>query len=75
MLSDVCTMVHGVSIITPPDVTNKIIEEIIELGIQHVWMQPGAEHGPLPVRKKLGSIVMRAEPPAGSWVQGQLDPG
>ena len=36
-------MVHGVSIITPPDVTNKIIEEVIELGIKHVWMQPGAE--------------------------------
>ena len=43
MLSDLCTMVHGVSIITPPDVTNKIIEEVIELGIKHVWMQPGAE--------------------------------
>ena len=43
MLSDVCTMVHGVSIITPPEVTNQVIEEIIELGIEHVWMQPGAE--------------------------------
>lgn len=42
-LSDLCTMVHGVSIITPPEVTNQIIEEIIELGIKHVWMQPGAE--------------------------------
>ena len=36
-------MVHGVSIITPPEVTNQVIEEIIELGIEHVWMQPGAE--------------------------------
>ena len=42
-LSDLCTMVHGVSIITPPAVTNQIIEEMIELGIKHVWMQPGAE--------------------------------
>lgn len=43
MLSDLCTMVHGVSIITPPEVTDRVIEEIIELGIQNVWMQPGAE--------------------------------
>ena len=43
MLSDVCTMIHGVSIITPPEVTNQVIEEIIELGIENIWMQPGAE--------------------------------
>lgn len=43
MISDVCTMIHGVSIITPPEVTNQVIEEIIELGIENVWMQPGAE--------------------------------
>lgn len=35
--------VHGVSIITPPRVTEKAVEVIEELGIAHVWMQPGAE--------------------------------
>ena len=35
--------VHGVSIITAPHVTEQIVEEAIELGIQHIWMQPGAE--------------------------------
>lgn len=35
--------VHGISIITPPHVTETIIEQAIDLGIQHVWMQPGAE--------------------------------
>lgn len=35
--------VHGVSIITPPAVTEKILPQIAEAGIQHVWMQPGAE--------------------------------
>ena len=35
--------VHGISIITPPEVTEKIIEQAIELGIKHVWLQPGAE--------------------------------
>lgn len=35
--------VHGVSIITPPPVTRKILEQAAAAGIQHVWMQPGAE--------------------------------
>jgi len=35
--------VHGVSIITPPDVTEGVVAEAIELGIRHLWMQPGAE--------------------------------
>ncbi|MBX3388614.1 MAG: CoA-binding protein [Phycisphaeraceae bacterium] len=35
--------VHAVSIITPPPVTERIVEEAGELGIKHIWMQPGAE--------------------------------
>lgn len=35
--------IHGVSIITPPAVTERLIEEIGAVGIRHVWMQPGAE--------------------------------
>lgn len=38
--------VHGVSIITPPDVTEQIIAEAIELNIGHLWIQPGAESQP-----------------------------
>lgn len=34
---------HGVSIITPPSVTARVIEEASQLGIKHIWMQPGAE--------------------------------
>lgn len=33
----------GVSIITPPPVTLKVVEEAIKLGITRLWMQPGAE--------------------------------
>src|SRR5262249_34617298 len=36
--------VHGVSIITPPVVTEKVVDQAIELGIKHLWLQPGAEH-------------------------------
>lgn len=35
--------VHGLSIITPPDVTEQVVEQAADLGIEHVWMQPGAE--------------------------------
>ncbi len=35
--------VHGISIVTPPAVTEKIIEQAAAAGIKHVWMQPGAE--------------------------------
>jgi predicted CoA-binding protein len=35
--------VHGVSVITPPHVTETIIEQAGRLGIQHIWLQPGAE--------------------------------
>jgi predicted CoA-binding protein len=35
--------VGAVSIITPPAVTERVVEEAGRLGIRHVWMQPGAE--------------------------------
>lgn len=35
--------VHGVSIITPPAVTEKVVQQAAAAGIGHVWMQPGAE--------------------------------
>jgi predicted CoA-binding protein len=34
---------HGISIITPPEVTEGIVVQAVELGIEHIWMQPGAE--------------------------------
>ena len=35
--------VHGISVITPPEVTQAIVEQAGALGIKHVWMQPGSE--------------------------------
>ncbi len=35
--------VHGVSIITPPAITERIVEDVAAAGITRVWMQPGAE--------------------------------
>ena len=35
--------VHGLSIITPPKITERVVEEAATAGIKHLWMQPGAE--------------------------------
>ena len=42
-LTSLPEFVHGVSIVTPPDVTEREVEETIELGIENIWLQPGAE--------------------------------
>lgn len=36
--------VHGVSIVTPPAVSASIVDQALQLGIQYLWFQPGAEH-------------------------------
>ena len=35
--------VHGVSIITPPEITERVVEEAAAAGVKRLWMQPGAE--------------------------------
>lgn len=35
--------VHGLSVITPPAITEGLVEEAAEVGIGRLWMQPGAE--------------------------------
>jgi predicted CoA-binding protein len=35
--------VDSISIITPPEVTERVVEEAIARGISNIWMQPGAE--------------------------------
>ena len=35
--------VEAISVITPPPVTERVVEEAIQAGVRHVWMQPGAE--------------------------------
>lgn len=34
---------HGVSIVTPPAISEQVVEEAARLGIRYLWMQPGAE--------------------------------
>jgi uncharacterized protein len=42
-LSSLPATVHGVNVITPPHVTESVVEEAGRLGIKNVWLQPGAE--------------------------------
>jgi uncharacterized protein len=42
-VSDLPDYVTSISVITPPQVTEKVVEQAIAKGIKNVWMQPGAE--------------------------------
>jgi predicted CoA-binding protein len=35
--------VKSISVITPPAVTERVVQDAIRRGIENVWMQPGAE--------------------------------
>ena len=42
-LASLPTAVHGISVITPPQVTESIVEQASSLGVKHIWLQPGSE--------------------------------
>jgi predicted CoA-binding protein len=42
-LRDLPEDVKAISVITPPAVTEQVVEAAIAKGIEQVWMQPGAE--------------------------------
>jgi predicted CoA-binding protein len=42
-VTDLHPKVESISIITPPQVTERVVERAIARGIKNVWMQPGAE--------------------------------
>jgi uncharacterized protein len=43
-LASLAEPVDGISIVTPPAVTKKVVEQAIQLSIKNIWMQPGAEN-------------------------------
>ena len=42
-VADLPEQVTSLSIITPPQVTENVVEQAIAKGIRNLWMQPGAE--------------------------------
>ena len=43
-LASVPGTINGVSIITPPAVSERVVADALARGIKHIWMQPGAEN-------------------------------
>ena len=42
-IADLPDEVQSISLITPPQVTEKVVEQAAARGIRNIWMQPGAE--------------------------------
>jgi uncharacterized protein len=62
-LSEIPEPPQAVSIITPPKVTETVVEEAGKLGIRHIWMQPGAESDAAVARaRRLGMNVIAGGP-------------
>jgi predicted CoA-binding protein len=40
---DIPEPVHALSIVTPPPITERVVADALEAGINHIWMQPGAQ--------------------------------
>jgi predicted CoA-binding protein len=55
--------VRGLSIVTPPAVTEAAVEEAARQGIRRLWMQPGAESAPALARsRELGLSLISGGP-------------
>lgn len=62
-LESVPEAVHGVSIVTPPEVTERVVEGAALAGVRHLWMQPGAESDAAVTRAaELGISVIAGGP-------------
>lgn len=35
--------IHGLSVVTPPQISEAVVEQAGKLGVKHIWFQPGAE--------------------------------
>jgi len=55
--------VNGISIVTPPDVTEQVVAQAVSAGIQNIWMQPGAEsQAAIATAKEAGANVIAGGP-------------
>lgn len=62
-LAELPETVGGVSIITPPAITERVVEEAAAHGAKAVWMQPGAESlAAIRRAKELGLDVIAGGP-------------
>ena len=60
-VADLPDNVKSISVITPPAVTEKVVEAAIARGITNIWMQPGAESDAAIERCKAAGINVIAD--------------
>jgi predicted CoA-binding protein len=65
--------VHGISIVTPPAVTEAIVEQAAAAGIRYLWMQPGAESPAAIERAEALGLTLIHSGPCALVVQGFRD--
>lgn len=62
-LGELPEKIDGLSIVTPPAVTEKLVEEAAAAGVKRLWMQPGAESAAAIARaQELGLEVIAGGP-------------
>lgn len=62
-IADLPAGVHGLSIITPPAITEQVVRDAAAAGIRRLWMQPGAESPKaLEIAAELGLSVIAGGP-------------
>ena len=60
-IADLPDKVKSISVVTPPSVTEQIVDEAIAKGIQNIWMQPGAESRAAVEKCKLHNVNVIAD--------------
>jgi len=62
-LGDLPEPVRAISVVTPPPLTERIVDEAHAAGVEFVWMQPGAESPAAIARaEELGMTVIAGGP-------------
>jgi uncharacterized protein len=60
-VKDLPPEVEALSIVTPPKVTEQVVDAAIAAGIRHLWMQPGAESADAVARAQAAGLNVIAD--------------
>lgn len=60
-VSDLPENIQSLSIITPPNITDQVVEAAIAKGIRNIWMQPGAQSAQAITRCETAGINLIAD--------------
>ena len=60
-VADLPAEVTSISVITPPPITEKVVEQAVARGIRNIWMQPGAESATAVARCRENGINVIAD--------------